>query len=74
MKHRRLTMRKWEIVAHLYHDGLTYEEIATRLGISPRTVTKHIEQIALRYPGEQPPAWKVLRAASTLLEMGYGEV
>lgn len=70
---RRLTMRKWEIVVHLYHDGLTYDQIAQRLEIKPRTVANHVEQIAARLPGDQPPAWKVMRVAARLIEMGYGE-
>jgi len=70
---RRLTMRKWEIVAHLYHDGLTYAQIAERLGISVRTVARHVEEIAWQIPGDQDPAWKVLRVAHLLLEKGYGE-
>jgi hypothetical protein len=65
-------MRKWEIVAHLYHDGLTYEQTAERLGISVGTVSRHVEQIAWQIPGDQPPAWKVLRTAARLLELGYG--
>lgn len=42
-----LTPRELEI-ARLIADGLTYEEMGNRLGISPRTVKAHTDKIRIK--------------------------
>jgi hypothetical protein len=70
-KLRRLTPGQFRVVALLYRDEMDYERIATHLGIRSRTVKMHIECVSRDLPGHGPPAWKVLRYAEELLEMGF---
>jgi DNA-binding NarL/FixJ family response regulator len=39
-----LTARQWQ-VAHCLTDGLTYFEIAAKLGISVHTVNRHVQSV-----------------------------
>jgi DNA-directed RNA polymerase specialized sigma24 family protein len=70
-KLRRLTPGQFRVIALLWHDQMDYDHIANRLGISVRTVRMHIEYVARDLPGQGPPAWRVLRYAEDLLELGY---
>ena len=56
----------------MWHDELNYAMVAARLDISERTVMAHIERVAQHLPGHGQPAWKVLRHAEKLLELGFG--
>ncbi len=73
MKLRRLTPGQFRVVALLWHDQLDYAGIAERLGISVRTVRMHVEYAARDLPGKGPPAWKLLRYADELLELGFSD-
>ncbi len=68
---RRLTPAQFRVVALLYHDELDYRLIGERLGLSIRTVKAHVEHVSQSLPGHGPPAWKVLRYAEELIEMGF---
>jgi DNA-directed RNA polymerase specialized sigma24 family protein len=70
-KLRRLTPGQFRVIALLWHEELDYERIAARLGIGVRTVRMHIEYVARDLPGQGPPAWRVLRYAEDLLELGF---
>lgn len=70
---RRLTRQQFRVVALLYHNAMSYPMIARELGISIRTVRGHVAGAALWLPGHGDPAWKVLRWADTLLDMGFSE-
>ena len=60
-----LTHRQRQIVQGLA-DDLTYDEIAVRLRIAPRTVMAHVHAIALLLPGVSDPRDRVLRYAVIL--------
>ena len=62
----RLTRRQREVVA-LVRAGLTAKEIALRLRIAPATVRKHIEAVADKLPGHQPPIRRIMLHADDLL-------
>jgi FixJ family two-component response regulator len=68
---KRLTPAQFRVVALLFHDALDYARIAQQLSIRVRTVKMHVECVARELPGHGPPAWKVLRHAEALLEMGF---
>lgn len=68
---RRLTRSQFAVVALLYRDELDYPEAARRLNVRIRTIRMHVEYVARDLPGRGPPAWKVLRYAERLLEMGF---
>jgi DNA-binding transcriptional ArsR family regulator len=68
---RKLTRAQFRVVALLYHNAMSYPMIAEAIGISIRTVRHHIASAALWLPGHGDPAWKVLRHADKLLELGY---
>jgi len=70
---RRLTRQQFRVVALLYHNELSYPLIARELGISVRTVRAHIASAANWLPGHGDPAWKVLRYADKLLDLGFNE-
>lgn len=55
-----LTERQAE-VALLVADGLTREEIAERIGRSPLTVKRHVEDIAARIGGDGAPRARIVR-------------
>lgn len=46
----RLTEQQ-RVVAELYVDGLSRAEMATALSLSPHTIRRHVEDIALSLPG-----------------------
>lgn len=54
-----LTPRQREVV-RLLLDGRDVRQIAVILRCTPATVRKHIEQIAGRLPGPQPPMRRIL--------------
>jgi DNA-binding NarL/FixJ family response regulator len=62
-----LTSRQRAVVA-LLDSGLTCPKIALRLGIKERTVRRHIEDIASKLSGDQPPIRRILAHAKELLE------
>lgn len=68
---RRMTPGQFRVVALLWHEQMDYPLIAERLGITSRTVKMHVETISRNLPGHGPPAWKVLRHAGALLELGF---
>ncbi len=68
---RRMTPGQFRVVALLWHDHLDYAGIAAKLNIRPRTVKAHVECVARDLPGDGPPAWRVLRHAEDLLDMGF---
>lgn len=70
-KLRRMTPGQFRVVALLWHEQMDYPLIASRLGITSRTVKMHIECVSRDLPGHGPPAWKVLRHAEELLELGF---
>jgi DNA-binding NarL/FixJ family response regulator len=55
-----LTERQLE-VAQMVADGLTREEIAFRIGRSPLTVKRHVEDIAARLGGDGTPRARIMR-------------
>lgn len=61
-----LTHREREIVA-LVLAGLTYREIASRLGIKRPTVDSTVQRIAHKLPGEGRAQWRILRHGPELL-------
>jgi predicted transcriptional regulator len=52
----------------LLHAGLTCPAIARRLGITERTVRRHVQDIAQEIRGEQPPIRRIVQNARELLE------
>ena len=69
---RRLTPAQFRVVAVLWHDDATdYAYVAAKVGLSPRTVRKHVEDVAMYLPGGGPPAWKVFRYAERLIALGF---
>lgn len=62
----RLTPRQRLVVLGI-SEGLTCRQIALRLGISKRTVERHIENIATKLPGNQPPIRRILQHVTTLI-------
>lgn len=62
----RLTRRQREIVA-LIAEGMTYSQIAVRLGIKRRTVRMHVELIARELPGSEWPLYRVIRHLGRLM-------
>jgi FixJ family two-component response regulator len=64
----RLTTRQREIVI-LLHMGKGYREVAGALGITRRTVRIHVQTIARRLDGDDPPLRRVLRHAERLLNL-----
>jgi DNA-binding NarL/FixJ family response regulator len=63
----KLTQRQRDVVV-LLDAGLLCWEIADRLQIAERTVRRHIEDIAKKVPGAQPPIRRILLNARKLLE------
>jgi DNA-binding NarL/FixJ family response regulator len=63
----KLTPRQRDVVA-LLHAGLTCPAIARRLGITERTVRRHVQDIAHEIRGEQPPIRRIVQNARELLE------
>lgn len=55
----KLTPRQSEI-ARLVAHGLTYKEIAGRVGTSPRTIEAHVHQAAHRIGGQGTPKHRCL--------------
>lgn len=62
----RLTARQRQIV-ELLSQGLTYGQIATKLGVRTITVRVHIKTIAVRLPGPDTPRERVLKHLPALL-------
>lgn len=62
---RALTTREWEVLNHLAN-GQRNHGIANELGISPRTVQKHLQRIyaKLGVKGRTAAALYVVRAAA----------
>ena len=55
----RLTARQRQVVV-LLAEGLDYQQISRKLGITSRTVRMHVESVARSVPGRGPPLWRVL--------------
>lgn len=62
----KLTPRQRDVV-RLLADGLSCPAIACKLGIAERTVRQHVENIAARLTGSQPPIRRIVANADRLL-------
>lgn len=50
-----LSPRHLEIVTYVGRDGMSYEQVADALAISPHTVRHHVREICRRTSAERPP-------------------